>query len=149
MQTIREASSQGDTDGGIGWQGAAGRAASCCLYFSPAAAAVLLAASCTPPPDVPPTVLWGDPSVVRERLGEAVEAIEFDREVMLSPCLSPQHYRTTIEGTAAPLLKLVHSLSDEPAKLARFRAELEALIARFTRQNVLQQHFLLTRARKR
>ena len=102
-----------------------------------------------PPPDVPQTVVWGDPSVVRERLGDAVEAIEFDREVMLSPCLSPQHYRTTIEGTAAPLLKLVHSLSDEPAKLARFRAELEALIARFTRQNVLQQHFLLTRARKR
>ena len=102
-----------------------------------------------PPPDVPPTVLWGDPSVVRERLGDAVEALEFDREIMLTPCLSPQHYRATIEGTAAPLLKLVQSLSGEPAKLAQFRAELEALIARFTKQNVLLQHFLQTRAIKR
>lgn len=102
-----------------------------------------------PPADVPPTVLWGDPNVVRERLGEAVTGLEFDRQVMLTPCLSPAHYRATIEGTAAPLLKLVQSLAGDPAKLAQFRGELEALIDRFSEHNVLQQHFLLTRARKR
>jgi hypothetical protein len=102
-----------------------------------------------PPAGVPATVLWGDPSVVAERLGSAVSEIEFEREVMLTPCLSPQHYRSTIEATAAPLLKLVQSLSDQPDKLAQFRNELEHLIARFTQQNVLRQHFLMTRAYKR
>jgi hypothetical protein len=102
-----------------------------------------------PPANVPATVLWGDPGVVAERLGSAVIDLEFERDVMQSPCLSPQHYRTTIEATAAPLLKLVQSLSDQPAKLAQFRSELENLIARFTQQNVLRQHFLMTRAHKR
>ena len=102
-----------------------------------------------PPAGVPATVLWGDPSVVAERLGSAVSEIEFEREVMLTPCLSPQHYRSTIEATAAPLLKLVQSLSNQPDKLAQFRNELENLIARFTQQNVLRQHFLMTRAYKR
>lgn len=102
-----------------------------------------------PPPGVPPTVAWGDPNLVRERLGVAVEALEFEREVMVAPVLSPAHYRGTIEATAAPLRKLVESLQDDPARLAAFRGELEALVARYTRDNQLQQHYLMTRALKR
>ena len=57
-----------------------------------------------------------------ERLsGEAVEALEFERELMVAPVLSPAHYRGTIEATAAPLRKLVESLRDNPARLAQFR----------------------------
>lgn len=102
-----------------------------------------------PPPGVAPTSAWGDPNVIRERLGEAVDALEFEREVMVAPVLSPAHYRGTIEATAAPLRKLVESLRDDPARLAAFRAELEALVARYTRDNQLQQGFLMTRALKR
>ena len=102
-----------------------------------------------PPPGVAPTSAWGDPNVVRERLGEAVDGLEFEREVMVAPVLSPAHYRGTIEATAAPLRKLVESLHDDPDRLAAFRGELEALVARHTRDNQLLQHYLMTRATKR
>ena len=109
----------------------------------------LVAKYLPPPPGLLPTPDWGNPDVVRARLGEAVEGLEFERDLILAPCLSPTHYRTMIEGTAAPLLKLVASLADDPARLRSFRDELEALITRYTRDNLVRQHFLLSRARKR
>src|SRR5258705_8208723 len=39
----------------------------------------------------PPPPLWGDPNVVRERLGAGVKDIVFDRASMLTAALSPQH----------------------------------------------------------
>src|SRR6186997_2346938 len=44
-----------------------------------------------PPPGVAPAPQWGDPSIVRQRLGDAVKEIVFDRSTMLVPALSPQH----------------------------------------------------------
>ncbi len=46
-----------------------------------------------PPQAVPPPPLWGDPQVVRQRLGSAVKDILFDRATMLVPALSPSHHR--------------------------------------------------------
>jgi SAM-dependent methyltransferase len=43
-----------------------------------------------PPPGVSPPPQWGDPNIVRERLGSAVKDIVFDRRTMLVPALSPQ-----------------------------------------------------------
>jgi ubiquinone/menaquinone biosynthesis C-methylase UbiE len=102
-----------------------------------------------PPPGVPPTTDWGVPAIVAARLGEAVTDLQFERELMVSPALSPAHYRAAFERTAAPLIKLIESLQDQPAKLAEVRAELEALIALYHRDNVVRQHFLLTRAVKK
>jgi len=102
-----------------------------------------------PPPGVAPPPLWGDPSVVRERLGDAVTDVEFDRREMLVPALSPSHYRANIEQTVAPAIKLVAMLQNEAAKLAAFRNELEALISRWFSGNCVHQGFLMTRARKR
>lgn len=99
-----------------------------------------------PPPGVPPTTDWGVPAIVAARLGEAVTNLQFEREMMVSPALSPAHYRVAFERTAAPLIKLVESLKDDPAKLALVRAEFEALIALYHRDNVVRQQFLLTRA---
>src|SRR5262245_36269172 len=71
-----------------------------------------VAARYMPPPPVvlPPPPLWGDPNVVRERLGAAVTDLVFDRGTMHVAALSPQHYRDMIERTAGPLVKLVESL---------------------------------------
>lgn len=102
-----------------------------------------------PPPGVPPTTLWGIPDVVRERLGEAVRDLEFDRELMLTPALSPAHCRTVFETTAAPVVKLVQGLADDAATLGRFRAELDVLIARYLSGNTVRQGFLMSRATKR
>jgi SAM-dependent methyltransferase len=104
----------------------------------------------TPPPaGIPSPVLWGDPNVVRERLGKAVRDLVFDRDRMLVPALSLPHYRTMFERTAGPVLKLVEALSaSDPAKLAEFRREAEALVAEYLRDNLVRQDYLLTRATK-
>lgn len=102
-----------------------------------------------PPPGVPATTDWGDPRIVCERLGDLVTDLRFERELMATPALSPQHYRTTFEKTAAPIFKLVQVLQNDLPRLAQFRAELDALIGFYLKDNVLRQHFLMTRAVKR
>jgi SAM-dependent methyltransferase len=102
-----------------------------------------------PPPGLAPPPLWGDPRIVSERLGNAVQEIIFDRGTMRVPALSPQHFRTMFEKTAGPVIKVVESLStSDPAKLAKFRGEYEALIAEYLEENLVRQDYLLTRASK-
>lgn len=102
-----------------------------------------------PPPGIPPTTDWGQDRTVRERLGEAVTDLVFERELLTVPALSPAHYRITFEATAAPVIKLVQTLKDDPTRLAQFRQEFEDLIALYWRGNAVRQHFLMTRAVKR
>jgi SAM-dependent methyltransferase len=102
-----------------------------------------------PPPGVSPPPQWGDQNIIRERLGSAVRDIAFERATMQAPALSPQHYRTLTERTAGPVIKLVENLSaNDPAKLAAFRAEYDALAAEYFRENFMQQDYLMTRATK-
>jgi SAM-dependent methyltransferase len=102
-----------------------------------------------PPPGAAPPPLWGDPHVIRERLGAAVRDILFDRDTMLVPALSVRHQREMIERTAGPVLKLVESLSvSDPVKLAAFRAECDALAAEYFADNLVRQGYLMTRAVK-
>lgn len=102
-----------------------------------------------PPAGAAPPPQWGDPNIIRQRLGDAVTDIVFDRSIMLFPALSPQHYRKGIEETLGPVVKLVASLKDEPAKLNAFRAELDGFFARYFEDNVIRQHYLMTRATKK
>jgi SAM-dependent methyltransferase len=102
-----------------------------------------------PPPGVAPPTLWGDPNVIRERLGGLVREVLFDRETMVVPSLSPQHNREVTERTAGPLIKLVETLrTASPEKLAEFRQEYEAAAADYFRDNTIHQGYLLTRATK-
>jgi SAM-dependent methyltransferase len=102
-----------------------------------------------PPPGVAPPGQWGDPTVVRERLGAAVKDLTFGRDVMLLQMLSPQHYRIFMETSFGPLKRLLGGLDkSEPAKAAALRHDLELLAAEYFEGNVLRQDFLLTRAVK-
>jgi len=104
-----------------------------------------------PPPGVSPPPQWGDPSIVRERLGTAVRDIVFDRDRISAPALSVGHYRDVTEKTAGPVVKLVETLSASDApKLAEFRAAYDALTARYFdgEQNIIRQDYLMTRATK-
>jgi SAM-dependent methyltransferase len=102
-----------------------------------------------PPPGVAPPPAWGDPNVVRQRLGDAVSGLEFERDETWIPALSPQHYRANMELTAAPVIKLVATLADQPAKLAAFRTELDATVEKWFKHNRVRQGFLMSRAVKR
>jgi SAM-dependent methyltransferase len=100
-----------------------------------------------PPPGVASPVLWGDPTVITQRLGNKVKDIFFDRARMEVPVLSVQHHRSNMERTVGPLVKLVQALSaSDPGKLAELRSEFEALSAEYLENNVLRQDYLLTRA---
>jgi SAM-dependent methyltransferase len=102
-----------------------------------------------PPPGVAPPPLWGDPDVVRQRLGAAVTDVVFERGHMLVPALSPQHVRLATERTVGPIMKLVESLKEkDPAKLEQFRREYDALTPLYLEDNVVRQDYLMTRATK-
>ncbi len=103
-----------------------------------------------PPPGASPPHQWGDPNIVRDRLGDAVTDLFFDRDVMYFQILSPQHQRVFLETNVGPISKLVEGLGKtDPAKLAAFRSDLEHLMALYFDDNRIKQDFLLTRARKR
>jgi SAM-dependent methyltransferase len=102
-----------------------------------------------PPPGVAPPPLWGDPNVIRERLGGAVKDILFDRGTMMVSALSPQHHRVVTQKTSGPMRKLVETLAaSDPGRLAAFNAEYEALVSEYLSENVVRQDYLLTRATK-
>ncbi|MBZ5700184.1 MAG: class I SAM-dependent methyltransferase [Acidobacteriia bacterium] len=102
-----------------------------------------------PPPGVSPPPQWGDQNIIRERLGNAVRNIAFERDTIHAPALSPQHFRLLTERTAGPVIKLVENLSaNDPTKLAAFRREYDTMAAEFFHENVIQQDYLMTRATK-
>lgn len=102
-----------------------------------------------PPEGVSPPPLWGDPNIIRERLGDRVENIVFDEQCLLSPSLSPGHSVLKFETTAGPLVKLKEKLEvEDPKKLEEFRSEFRALVSHYRRGNTVYQHFLMTRAQK-
>jgi len=101
-----------------------------------------------PPPGVAPPPAWGDPAIVRERLGARVRDLIFDRGTMHVPTLSPGHYRHWMETTVAPVIKLVADLQGRPEELQRFRLDLEAICTPYLAGNSARQTFLMSRATK-
>jgi ubiquinone/menaquinone biosynthesis C-methylase UbiE len=110
-----------------------------------------LVARYMPPPPVPaaPPVQWGDENIILERFGNAVRDVTFDRGIMVTAALSPQHFRTFTEKTAGPVIKLVEMYEkNDPAKLAEFRREYDAMATQYFADNALHQGYLMTRAIK-
>jgi SAM-dependent methyltransferase len=107
----------------------------------------------SPPPGAEqpaPPALWGDPAIVRERLGAEVTGLTFARDTLTAPALSLAHFRAAQEKTIGPLAKVVASLENEPAKLAKLRANFEALASDVYSDddNAIRMPFLMTRATK-
>jgi SAM-dependent methyltransferase len=102
-----------------------------------------------PPAGVSPPAQWGDPNVVRERLGGAVKGLVFTRGTLWFQTLSPAHYRTFMETSFGPAQKLLQGLdASDPAKAASLRREIEELATPYFEDNRVRQDFLITRATK-
>ena len=96
-----------------------------------------------------PTRLWGEPGFIQQQLGERVDRIVFDRQDTLVPTLSPQHFRTNVERSAGPVIRLIDLLAaTSPDRLEAYRKEFDALVAEYMHDNVVRQGYLMTRARK-
>jgi SAM-dependent methyltransferase len=107
-----------------------------------------LTARYVPPPEgVAPPPQWGDPNVVRQRLGDAVRDLQFERGVLAAPTLSFGHYLALIESTG-PLGRVAMVLADQPDRLVAFRMELEALFGEHYADNEVRQNYLMSRATK-
>lgn len=102
-----------------------------------------------PPAGVSPPAQWGDPNIVRERLGSAVRDVAFTRNTMFFPTLSPQHYRVHMAENFGPAKKLFESLNaTDPARAAALQGEIDALAQGYFEDNRVRQDFLITRAVK-
>lgn len=109
-------------------------------YMPPAAAG-------SPVPAPPPQ--WGDPNIVRARLGDRVHGLRFGRATLRMPALSPQHVLANAERTFGPLQGLLASLdASSPDRAASLRAEVIALAAESIQGNAIPQHFLMAMATK-
>src|SRR5256885_11730471 len=107
-----------------------------------------LTASYLPPPDPKPAPphQWGDPNIVLQRLGKAVRDVTFDRSTQVTPALSPQHYRHLLEQTGGPMVRLLKSVEDDPARLARFRREYDELVSHEFDGNVVRHDLRIDRS---
>ena len=102
-----------------------------------------------PGADAPaPPPLWGDPNIVRERLGATVTDLTFARETLVAPALSVAHFRAAQEATIGPLTKLIASLANDAGKLAQVRAEFDVMAADIFEDNTVRMPFLMSRATK-
>lgn len=67
-----------------------------------------------PEPDAPdPPFLWGDPDVVRERLGDEVDELSFESGTVLVPVLSPAHYWEAAISQSGMFIVALESIADE------------------------------------
>lgn len=102
-----------------------------------------------PPPGVSSPILWGDSSFILQQFGKCVDNIVFDRQDMLVPTISPQHFRASVERSAGPIIKMIEMLAaTNPDRLDEFRREFDAIVAEYMQDNVVRQGYLMTRARK-
>jgi ubiquinone/menaquinone biosynthesis C-methylase UbiE len=102
-----------------------------------------------PPPGVSSPMLWGEPGFIQQQLGNWVDKIVVDRQDMLVPTLSPQHFRTNLERSAGPVIRLIDMLAaTSPEGLEAYRQEFDAIVAEYMQDNVVRQGYLMTRARK-
>jgi len=83
-----------------------------------------------------------------QRLGSAVRDVTFDRGVQVTAALSPQHYRHMLEQSGGPIVRLLQTLKDDPARLAQFRREYDEIVSQYFEDNIVRQNFLETRATK-
>jgi SAM-dependent methyltransferase len=101
-----------------------------------------------PDPKPAPPHQWGDPTIVLQRLGTAVRDVTFDRGLQVAPALSPQHYRRQLEQSGGPMVRVLQTLKEDPARLAQFRREYDAIVSEYFDRNMVNQGFLATRAIK-
>ncbi len=101
-----------------------------------------------PPQGIASPVQWGDVAIVRQRLGDKVKNLHFERGIMEIPALSPQHVRLLQESKAGPFIRTVLALQKDTARLAAWRNEVDEMVSEYLRDNVVRHEYLLTRAIK-
>ncbi len=99
-------------------------------------------------PSPPPSPMqWGNPDVVKKRLGGKVTGIHFERGVIKKPVLSPNHYWQTASTKGGTLMQAIQTLKD-PQKVEDLKKDILQAIAPYMHDNVLRLYYLITLATK-
>ncbi len=98
------------------------------------------------PPGVSPPVLWGERTVIAQRLAERFGELAFDRGTMIVPALSVPHYRSLVERSVGPMQKLVAAFADDPERLEALRQGFDAICEPYYADNFVSHEYVLTRA---
>jgi ubiquinone/menaquinone biosynthesis C-methylase UbiE len=110
---------------------------------------VALTARYVPPPaGVPSPMMWGDISCLRERLGDAVKDVDFERGIMPVPSLSPRHFMLWQTEKIGPFIKTLGALQKDPVKREAYLKDSEDLIKSYFVDNIVRHEYLLTRGLK-
>lgn len=100
-----------------------------------------------PKPDAPdPPFLWGDPDVVRKRLGDGVSELASETRTVLTPVLSPAHYwEAAITQSGMFIVALEHITENDRPSLRR---EMIETIEQYfdDHQNAVPMDYRLTKA---
>ena len=98
-------------------------------------------------PNSPPSPMqWGIPEVVKERLGNGVKDLHFERGVVNVPLLSPNHFWQIFSTKYGPMIRAIKALESE--KVDALRHDLIQAVAPYFYENVLRWDYLLTIAVK-
>ncbi len=99
----------------------------------------------SPPPYSP--MQWGNPDVVKKRLGPYVKDIHFERGVVNIPMLSPNHYWRMASTKSGPLIHAIQSLNDAQ-KVESLKKDVLRAIAPYSNDNMLRLDYLVAVAIK-
>lgn len=91
---------------------------------------------------------WGVPETVRDRLGDSVTDIHFERGTVTWPMLSAGHLWQLFRDTYGPFIVALSRLSAEPDKQRELATNVQDIFGRFFHDNEVTFDYLLTRAIK-
>lgn len=106
----------------------------------------IMAKHVPPPAGVPSPMEWGTPEVVRQRLGDSVKELTYERGVVRFYALSPAHFWHTFSTYYGPTIRAIEVLGSDGVEA--FRQDFVTAVAPFWRNNAVHQDYLLSHAVK-
>lgn len=102
------------------------------------------------PSDLPdfsePPFLWGEPDVVRRRIGDSVEDLAFETGTIRFPALSPEHFWERTATTSGLFIELLDGV-EEPVRQRLRERMVDAIGSHFNRrQNAVELEYRLATA---
>jgi len=106
-----------------------------------------------PPPGAQPPPLWGDQAHVTALLGDRVEVVRAEKQLLTVPAFdTPEAYREFFKTSYGPTIAVYKAIGDDPEKVAALDEALAELGRRFDRGSgsaILDWEYLLLIARRR
>ncbi|MCU4752513.1 class I SAM-dependent methyltransferase [Halobacteria archaeon AArc-curdl1] len=93
-----------------------------------------------------PPFLWGDSGIVRARLGDAVETLEFETDTVRYPALSPAHFLEQMTQHSGMFIEALEAVDDGDRPALRDRL-IDTIESSFDgRENAVELEYLCTTA---